>query len=92
MVVSNLDKIEDKNSVEYQLYVLLNTDKGSVPLLRDFGLDPNIVDKPITIIRMGIFTELYNQIKKYVPGIVLKNVSCDETINGLEIICEVEYE
>lgn len=92
MVISNKQNIEDKNSIEYQVYVLLNTDKGSVPLMRDFGLDPNMVDKPVTIIKMGIFTEIYNQIKKYIPGIVLKDVRCDETINGLEIICEVAYE
>ncbi len=41
MVVSSLVEIEDKNRIEYQLYVLLNTERGSVPLMRDFGLDPN---------------------------------------------------
>lgn len=92
MVVSSLEAIEDKNRIEYQLYVLLNTDRGSVPLIRDFGLDPNLVDKPITIIRAGIFTEIYNQIKKYIPGLVLKSATCNETLEGLEIICEVDYE
>ena len=92
MVVSNFSENLNGNSLEYQLYVLLNTEKGSVPLLRDFGLDPDMTDKPTTIIRKWIFTEVYNQIKKYIPGLVLKNIECEETINGLEIICEVEYE
>ncbi|QNM15523.1 hypothetical protein [Fusobacterium hominis] len=76
-----------------QLYILLNTVRGTVPLQRDIGLDPRMVDKPINIISANIFTELHRQIKKYIVGLELKNVRCHYTKDSkLEIEVEVLYE
>lgn len=73
-----------------QLWVLLNTTRGSVPLQRDIGLDARMLDKPITVIRAGIQSELQRQLKKYIPQLKLINVECEVTESGLDIICEVE--
>ena len=92
MVISKL--IRPERSVTdpfYQLWVLLNTYRGTVPLNRDLGLDPRMVDKPITVISAAIHSELQLQIKKYITALELLNVKCSYTDDGeLNIECEVK--
>ncbi|MDO5789036.1 MAG: hypothetical protein Q4P79_06180 [Fusobacterium sp.] len=92
MVISKNQKPNvDKLSPYYQLYVLLNTVRGTVPLQRDIGLDPRIVDKPITVIAAGIQSELQYQINNYIKGLKLLSVNCTADNEGkLNIECEVE--
>lgn len=92
MVVKKSEKpTTDKLSPYYQLYILLNTVRGTVPLQRDIGVDSRIVDKPITIIAAGIQAELQHQINTYIKGLKLLNVRCVADNNGqLDIECEVE--
>ena len=88
MVVDN--RTIPGNKILHQLFVLLNTTRGEVPLFRDFGVDARNIDKPVTIIGLSIFTELESQIKKYIKNISLKDVSCIVDEIGLKIVCEVE--
>nr|DAJ69839.1 MAG TPA: Regulator of RpoS, Anti-adapter protein regulator, ClpXP adaptor, anti-adaptor.0A [Caudoviricetes sp.] len=81
----------DKLSPYYQLYILLNTVRGTVPLQRDIGLDPRMLDKPITVIAAGIQAELQYQINTYIKGLKLLSVNCKADNTGkLDIECEVE--
>lgn len=88
MIVSN-KKIPTHPKLK-ELFILLNTKRGTVPLHRDLGIDYRIVDRPVTVIQSIIFTEIQRQINKYISGISLNNVVCDITDNGLNIECEVE--
>ncbi|CAL7894642.1 hypothetical protein MVQ18_08985 [Fusobacterium necrophorum] len=72
-----------------ELFILLNTRRGTVPLHRDLGLDARMIDKPITVIRNAIFGELQQQISKYIHGLKIENVICEATETGLNIECEV---
>ena len=88
MIVSN--NVVPKHPKLMELYVLLNTKRGTVPLHRDLGIDNRMIDRPITVIKNNIFNELQMQINKYIKGLTLNNVNCKATENGLEIECEVE--
>lgn len=93
MVISknNKPELEKIESPFYQLWVLLNTYRGSVPLERDLGIDPRLVDRPQTKIQAAIQAELQNQINKYIPKLRLKNVQTKLSNTGiLDILCEVE--
>jgi len=90
MIVSN--NVVPKHPKLMELYVLLNTKRGTVPLHRDLGIDNRIIDRPITVIKNNIFNELQMQINKYIKGLTLNNVNCKATENGLEIECEVEID
>lgn len=92
VIAKNTEPNIDELSPFYQLYVLLNTVRGTVPLKRDMGLDPRMIDKPITIIAAGIHSELQGQINKYIRGLKLANVHCIATENGMDIECEVELD
>ncbi|MHD0317034.1 hypothetical protein [Fusobacterium varium] len=91
MVINSLKAPEvNKLSPFYQLYVLLNTVRGTVPLERDLGIDARLTDKPITIIENVIQAELQGQIDKYIKRLRLLDVTCTLSDMGLMIECEVE--
>lgn len=91
MVINSLKAPEvNKLSPFYQLYVLLNTVRGTVPLERDLGIDARLTDKPITTIENVIQAELQGQIDKYIKGLRLLEVICTPSDMGLMIECEVE--
>ena len=90
MILSN--NIVPKHPKLMELYVLLNTKRGTVPLHRDLGIDNRMIDRPITVIKNNIFNELQMQVNKYIKGLTLNNVNCKATENGLEIECEVEID
>ena len=90
MIVSN--NIVPKHPKLMELYVLLNTKRGTVPLHRDLGIDNRMIDRPITVIKNNIFNELQMQVNKYIKELTLNNVNCKATENGLEIECEVEID
>ena len=90
MIVSN--NVVPKHPKLMELYVLLNTKRGTVPLHRDLGIDNRMIDRPMTVIKNNIFNELQMQVNKYIKGLTLNNVNCKATENGLEIECEVEID
>ena len=90
MIVSN--NVVPKHPKLMELYVLLNTKRGTVPLHRDLGIDNRMIDRPITVIKNNIFNELQMQVNKYIKGLTLNNVNCKATENGLEIEWEVEID
>ena len=87
MIVNN--KVTPTDPILIQSYILLNTTRGEVPLFRDFGLDGRMIDKPLTVIENGIFSEIQSQMNKYIPDLKLIKVDCNMKENGLEIVCEV---
>lgn len=88
MVVNNI-KEPERNTPEHQLFILLNTERGTVPLHRDIGIDSRLVDKPINIISSVIQSEIIRQVKKYIPELSIVNVSCKIIDSKLQIECEV---
>lgn len=89
MVINNLN-MPEKNTPFYQLYILLNTVRGTVPLFRDLGLDGRMTDRPVTTISAGIQSELQTQIKKYISKLRLVQVNCFMEEGKFKIECEVE--
>ena len=86
MVVKSTQEPTDK--VLRQLWVILNTIKGTVPLFRDQGITHSIIDMQITKIPSVLSQELDIQIKKYVPELKLKSVKCHMIEE--KIVLEVE--
>lgn len=79
------------NSKLHELYVLLNTIRGSVPLERDLGMDPRLIDQPINVIQKNLEYEIRTQVKKYIKNLEIKKVECFYLNDKLAIECEVEF-
>ena len=49
--------------------IILTTIKGSVPLDRDFGIDPGFIDAPIRTARALFASKMVAAVKKYEPRV-----------------------
>ena len=88
MVVKS--NIEPKDKELRKLWVILNTFKGTVPLFRDMGLSPSIIDMQLTKIPSVISQDIDMQLKKYVPNLKLKSVNIE--LDGDKTVVKVEVE
>ncbi|MGL4934622.1 MAG: hypothetical protein ACRC51_04035 [Cetobacterium sp.] len=71
--------------------MILLTPRGSLPLDRELGYDPKLVDRPLNIILPALKVDLTQQFKRYVPELVLKDVYIESVSEGkVYIKCEVE--
>ncbi len=67
-----------------QAEVLISTRKGSIPLSRDFGLNPDILSEPMSDIATDLMTELLEQFEKYIPALNVASVTIrDSTDQGM---------
>lgn len=88
MVVKS--NMEPKDKELRKLWVILNTFKGTVPLFRDLGLSPSIIDIQLSKIPSVISQDLDMQLKKYVPNLKLKSVNIE--LDGDKTVVKVEVE
>lgn len=85
---------DPKNSIEDVLrnvHMILRTSKEEQPLMRDFALDNDFIDKNINIVRNKMISLLLEILKKYEPRAILKNIDfvmLDS--NDFNIILEIE--
>lgn len=79
----------DPNSIDgilQQCRVILSTIRGTVPLERDFGMDPKAVDKPSNLLVSGLKVDIQQQFKKFVPRASVLGVSTSQQDGKIEII------
>lgn len=62
--------------------MLISTPRGSLPLQRDYGYDPKIIDIPFDIAFAGIKFDLETQFKKWISEITLRNIKLKSEDNG----------
>ena len=73
--------------------MILLTPRGSLPLDREMGYDPKLIDKPLNLILPALKVDLTRQFKRYVPELVLKEVYIEKVSEDkVYIKCEVEVE
>lgn len=90
LVLNQMDEVEQ---ILQNVAVILNTWKGSVPLHRDFGLDPVLLHKPINVVEDQIIADVIDTIEKYEPRAEVQEVSMDvakDTPDKLKITVKLE--
>ena len=73
-VTASLEQIEifpDNEQLEViqNVKTILTTIQGTVPLDRDFGIDSEVIDKPVNVIRPLIVKEVTEKLAKYEPRV-----------------------
>ncbi|WP_457641871.1 GPW/gp25 family protein [Persephonella sp.] len=72
-------KIIPQNEIEeilQNIKTILSTYKGTVPLMRDFGIDPNFVDNLQTeSFKQKMKNEIIKQIQRFEPRIKVEKIS-----------------
>lgn len=67
-----------ENEVEeviQDIFVLLNTPKGTVPFYREFGIDGEYLHKPIHLAKTMYAAAVTDAIEQFIPGVQLQSVS-----------------
>ena len=92
---NNKLKIIPLNTTEeilQNLFVLLNTVKGTVPMYRNFGINLDVVDENINLAKAHITNTIYDAVNKYEPRAKIVNITFkgDAMLGKLYPIVEVE--
>lgn len=61
-----------------ELYVLLNTLKGTVPCYRDFGIDSEYIHKPIIAARALYAAAVTEAVSQYIPDIKISQITFED--------------
>ena len=65
-------------SIIQNIKMILTTPKGSVWLLRDFGIDTQLIDRPANIIHPNLMVDITEQINLYEPRAKLISITFRE--------------
>ncbi len=76
----------ETEEIHQNIKTILSTIKGTVPLMRDFGIDPNLIDQPQNQAFLQILkNEIVAQIRKYEPRAKVKEIKLYEKDEKLYI-------
>jgi len=73
---------------------ILKTKKGEIPYMRDMGINSDFIDKPISINKGTLITDVIQNIHTYEPRAKVKEVSIDDVTDGdvnIKVVVEIEY-
>ena len=94
-VINSKDEINynPKNDIEdvvRNVHMILRVTKEEQPLMREFSMDSDMVDKNIPVIKNKLIGLLMTNIKKYEPRALLNNLDLKLENNDLEVTLEIE--
>lgn len=84
-----LNEPDRVRSILQNVGIVLGTWKGSVPLYREFGINPEVVHKPIPVAKVMLRAEIREAVEKYEPRVEVVDVTFTEGTNGLTPTVEV---
>ena len=61
---------------------ICTTLKGSVPMDRALGVNPALIDEPVSVMKARISSEITEAIRKYEPRARVSEISFEGDING----------
>lgn len=81
-ISARLDKIDlfpqtELVEVIQNVRTIITTIQGTVPLDRDFGIDVDVIDKPINVVRPLLVKEIKEKLEKYEPRAKLVSINWD---------------
>lgn len=69
-----LNEMRETQQILQNVSTILNTWKGTVPLHRDFGIDSDLLHKPVNLVEDLIIVDVIEVIEKYEPRASVQNV------------------
>lgn len=88
-----LNQMKETAQVIQNVSTILNTWKGSVPLHRDFGIDADLLHRPINMVEDLIIADIIEVIEKYEPRAEVMSVKLEaDALKSDKIKITVEIE
>jgi phage baseplate assembly protein W len=88
-----LGAVDDVTSILQNIRVLLGTWMGEVPLYRDFGIDPKLLHKPMSVVQPMLIADITDSIEQGEPRAAVLGVSVSSPTgkpDKLSVTVEVE--
>lgn len=76
--VIRLNETDTVRSVLQNIAVILSTRKGTVPLYRSFGLNMDLLDKPVPVAKVMMIAEVREAVETWEPRATVVGVSFSE--------------
>ena len=71
-----------EEEVAQNIAFLLSTPKGSVPMMRDFGIDAGLLDEPTPKTKAKLKAQVIEQIQRYETRAKIKEIELAESEEG----------
>lgn len=71
-----------EEEISQNIAFLLSTPKGSVPMMRDLGIDLSLLDDPTPQAKAKLKVEIIRQIEKYEPRAKIEAVKIEQDSEG----------
>lgn len=71
----NLNETDETAEILRNVAVILGTEKGSVPLYRDFGIPNTAIDRPIQIAKTLLYAPVREAVELYEPRAEVSDVT-----------------
>lgn len=86
----SLAENDEAKSVLQNIFLIISTKKGTVPMYRDFGIPMEYIDKPIEIAKTIMASEINEAVGKYEPRAKVKRIIFNNKKDTLSAVVEVE--
>lgn len=90
-LIVNLDPATTEAEIIQNIQTILATPKYTVPLDRGFGLSQEYLDKPHSVAKTMIVTDVFDAIETYEPRVRVVEITFSTT-DGISLIPTVEVE
>lgn len=74
-ITINLFPSNTIDEVLQNVYIILSTPRGSVPLAREFGIDMSYIDRPITVAKTMAVAAIHAAVSAAEPRAEIKNIT-----------------
>lgn len=89
IVINGVYERELRNDILEKCEFLLSVFKGTVPMNRDIGIDPNIVSQPLYIAQQMYTMSAIETIEKYETRAIVEEVQFETTAGARNMIPKV---
>ncbi len=65
-------------SIIQNVSIILRTIAGTVPLYREFGVDRDMLDRPLPVAKAMMTTRVREAVERFEPRVIVRSVTCQE--------------
>ena len=74
------------------LHFLCGTAEGTFPMNREFGINADIIDQPLPVVKQLLPIELKEKIERFEPRVEVSDISFDYDEDSMNLIPKIQIE
>ena len=78
----NISPKTEAEEIIQNVRTILATQKGTIPVDREFGLDGTVIDLPINLAKARLTNDIFQAIKRYEPRVSIERIDFTGDVSG----------